>query len=312
MSYAAMDLGSSSFHLLVAAPDPRGGLVKLSSYREVLALGRHLDAEGRLPAAVIGRALDALGTMVALSRSFRAHPIAVGTSALRNARNRAELVQRAADSLDLRVEILSGSEEAELVYRGARSALSGLPERTAVLDLGGGSLEIAVGEQDACLYTASLPLGFLRVPSKEPRAVRAHVLASARAVVKRVRALAPEAWVLSGGTARALATLAGPAYRVEGRPLFRTGLETLAHELAASRPARLEELGVKPERGETIATGALVLAAAVDALRAPWVHLSRGGLREGVVLREMERRRRALDGRLGRRAAAYSAGMALR
>ena len=286
MHFAAMDLGSNSFHLLLAARGARGELVKLGSYKEVLKLGSSLGASGQLPEAAIARALDALGTMLALARSFRAAPIAVGTSALRSAKNGREFLRAAKSRFDIDVQILSGAEEAMLVYRGARSALSGLPGKIAVVDLGGGSVELALGDEEQCSCTESLPLGFLRFDRSSESEIRERVARDARAAAEHIRHLSPEACVASGGTARALAKILGPSARVEGRPVRRDELRSLSAELFRAGEARLTELGVDPARRDAIGVAATVLSALIDALGAPSVRISPGGLREGVLLRQ--------------------------
>ncbi len=294
MHFAAMDLGSNSFHLLVAARGPDGELVKLGAYKEVLKLSSSIDAAGRLPESTIARALDALGTMLAFARFFRAQPIAVGTSALRAAKNGQDFVRAAKRRLGLEVRILSGDEEAALAYSGARSALSGLPARIAVVDLGGGSVEIAVGElQEQCRCTETLPLGFLRFGASSESEIRERVAREVREVAARVRGLSPGACVASGGTARALAKVLGPSARVEGRPIQRDQLRSLSRELFHASPARLAELGIEPARRDAIGVGATVLSALVDGLGAPSLRISPGGLREGVLLQQMALSERA-------------------
>lgn len=295
MPIAALDLGSNSFHLLAAARGPRGELVRLGSYKEVLELASHVRESGALSEPVIARALDAVGTMLAFARSLRATPIAVGTSALRTAVNGIAFVRAARERFGLDVELLSGSEEASLAYHGARSGLNGLPSRVCVVDIGGGSVETAVGDSDRCRYTGTLPLGFLRFGDgfRDDLEIRARVEREARGVAERVRELAPEACVASGGTARALAKILGPAARVEGRPVRRDELRSLARELLRADAARLADLGVEPERRSVIGVGATVLSAFLDTLGAPSVRISPGGLREGVVLREFQSQRDA-------------------
>lgn len=294
MHFAAMDLGSNSFHLLVAARGSRGELVKLGAHKEVLKLGSSLDASGRLPDESIARALDALETMLAFARFFRAQPIAVGTSALRAAKNGQDFVRAAKRRLGLDVQILSGDEEAALAYSGARSALSGLPARIAVVDLGGGSAEIAVGErEEQCRCTETLPVGFLRFGSSSESEIRERVAHEAREVAARVRGLSPAACVASGGTARALAKVLGPSARVEGRPIHRDQLRALSRELFYASPTRLLELGVESSRRDAIGVGATVLSALVDELGAPSLRISSGGLREGVLLRQIAASERA-------------------
>jgi exopolyphosphatase/guanosine-5'-triphosphate,3'-diphosphate pyrophosphatase len=290
MHVAALDLGSNSFHLLAAARGPRGELLRLGSYKEALKLGSSIDERGALPEAAITRALDAVGTMLAFARFFRATPVAVGTSALRTATNGQHFVLAAAERFGLEVNVVSGAEEADLAYRGARSGLNGLPRRVAVVDLGGGSVEVAVGDADHCHSTSTLPLGFLRFARAacSDSEIRARVQREARSVADRVRDLAPEACVASGGTARALAKILGPSARVEGRPVHRDELRSLARELFHADAQRLAEFGIDPARRDSIGVGATLLSAVIDALGAPSVRVSPGGLREGVILKRFD------------------------
>jgi exopolyphosphatase/guanosine-5'-triphosphate,3'-diphosphate pyrophosphatase len=291
MNLAALDLGSNSFHLLVARANPTGGLTKLTSHKEVLRLGGVVKAHGRLPAPVFQTALDAVARMTAIARAFRAERmIAAGTSALRDAENGLEFCQLASRRFDVAVRLLSGREEGEIVYRGARYGCSDLPRRVAVVDIGGGSVEGAIGEGETLTQVESLPLGFLRLSEGLAGSrgalheqVRARVIADPRGVLARLREQQPEAWLFSGGTARALGALAGAA----GRELGAAELRRLAVEVAVATPDTLASRGVDPARTETLGVGASVFGALVETLGLSRLRIARGGLREGLLLQEL-------------------------
>lgn len=291
MNLAALDLGSNSFHLLVARANPTGGLTKLTSHKELLRLGGVVKAHGRLPAPVFQEALDAVARMTAIARAFRAERlVAAGTSALRDAANGLEFCQLASRRFGVAVRLLSGREEGEIVYRGARHGCSGLPRRVAVVDIGGGSVEIAIGEGNALVEVESLPLGFLRLSeglagshSALHEQVRARVIADPTGVLARLREQQPEAWLFSGGTARALGSLAGAA----GRELGASELRRLAVEVAIATPEERAARGVDPARTETLGVGASVFGALVETLGIARLRIARGGLREGLLLREL-------------------------
>lgn len=306
MDIAALDLGSNSFHMLVARVSG-DRLAKLGSRKYVLGLGAYVQRPGGIPAAVREQALCAVESMAAYARTFRhVRIVAVGTSALREASNGPELARAIQEHTGIPVDVVSGDVEAELVYAGARSALPGLPESVAVVDLGGGSLEIAAGREGSCRPVASLPLGFLRLG--RARGVGGTLdLASARAlagpslggVAPRLRSLAPDAWVFSGGTARAFGEV---ARRVAGvditRIRARVVLEVADFVVNASA-STLAAHGVDPARLPTLGAGAAMLGAAVEALAIRTIAISAGGLREGIVLKEsarlVEARRRQMD-----------------
>lgn len=295
MNLAALDLGSNSFHLLVARASGAGALTKLASHKAVLKLGGVVQQHGRLPPAVFDQALQALGAMLAVARPFRPERMAaVGTSALRDARNGAEFCRAALQRYGVSVELISGNEEGQLVYDGARSAFAGSAGRVAVIDIGGGSVEIAVGDGERSVFVESLPLGFLRLATlvgakgNEPASIEVlkdRVLTGSRSVAERLSALRPDAWVFSGGTARALGTLlsAGP----QGVP--GSAARHVAGELTRSTRTQLLALGVNDTRVDTLPLGAAVFAALVERFALTTLHISSGGLREGAILREWRR-----------------------
>jgi exopolyphosphatase/guanosine-5'-triphosphate,3'-diphosphate pyrophosphatase len=295
MSLGALDLGSNSFHLLVASVDRRGRLQKVAGRKVAIRLEQAVAASGRIPPETFARALDAVGDLLAVARRYEAEDVVVaGTSALREAENGSAFALAAGVRFGALVEILSGEEEGRLVYDGARSRMSELPERVGVIDLGGGSVEVAVGDDDACHYVRSLPLGFLRLArvlgvhgaldQQGSAAVAEHVRTAVSRVSEEVRALAPQAWLLSGGTARAL----GAVLEVEAGSAISTRQLVLAAERFASADTlKLVDLGVEPTRARGFGLGTLVLGTLAEAFGAPAVRVTPGGLREGLLLREI-------------------------
>jgi len=169
MKLAALDLGSNSFHLLVADMDRSGAFTKLGSHKEVLGLGNVVREHGRLTDQAFDAALSSVSGMVEVARELGAEKLStVATSALRDARNGQAFVQTCYEQLGVEVELLSGDEEARLAYRGARSALQLTNGRVVVADIGGGSVELASGDGADCDAVQSLPLGFLRLARAFP------------------------------------------------------------------------------------------------------------------------------------------------
>jgi exopolyphosphatase/guanosine-5'-triphosphate,3'-diphosphate pyrophosphatase len=293
MLLGALDLGSNSFHLLVARVDRRGELQKVTGRKAMIRLEEAVAATGRIPPETFSVALAAVGDLVAEARRRGAATIvAAGTSALREAENGAHFAAAASLRYGLDVQILTGEDEGRLVYDGARYRAGELPERVGVIDLGGGSAEIAIGDGDACHFAASLPLGFLRLArtldvhgaldDARWARVMAHVTSTALAIRGPVRELSPRAWLLSGGTARALGGVLGsePGAAISTRALLR-----LAERFARSAPSSLIGMGVEPPRARGFGLGSLVLALLSEELGAPAVRVTSGGLREGLLLR---------------------------
>ena len=295
MNIAALDLGSNSFHLLVARVGALGRIEKLGSAKRTPRLGESVAATGVIPPEAFRTALEAVGELATEARRYPIDRlVTVGTSALRDAKNGDEFVRAARARHGVHVELLSGTDEGRLVYEGARARLDQVPRRAVVLDLGGGSLEVALGDGPGATLVDSLPLGFLRVAhTLDARggmdaALRArvyeHVRTLGTTLAERLRAATPEAWLFSGGMARAAANLAGTK---PGEPMSGAALERLAERVGMLEPSRLVGLGVAPERARNFGLGVTLLAAVTDLFRIPALRVSPGGIREGLVLREL-------------------------
>jgi exopolyphosphatase/guanosine-5'-triphosphate,3'-diphosphate pyrophosphatase len=297
MRVAVHDLGSNSFHLLVAEADPvTRALEPVECVKNMVRLGSGTLESGFIDATSWTRGLAALDELASHAHRQRPDVVrAVATSALREARNGAAFAQEAGRRLGTTVEIVDGRREAELIYLGASSA--GIPDGVmTVIDVGGGSVELAVGALGECTGAFSLPLGVLRL--REALLPTGGALSEpvARAVADRVRSLAAGAAqavrsphvVLTSGTARALASLIA---RLDGLPTP-AGVITCAQlARAANHITRLDrkalaELGVEDARTDTIAVGAVVVLTLLELVGADSARVVDRALREGVVVRE--------------------------
>ncbi len=287
MKLAALDLGSNSFHLLVAQASGASELSKVGARKAVLRLGTEVQERGQLGPAAYHRAFAAVRDLAAAARELGAEKsMVVATSALRDARNGLAFCDECRDRLGLDVELLSGDEEARLAYLGARSAVPLSTGRVLVADIGGGSVELAGGEGPSCDSVQTLPLGFLRVG----RAFPTHEQGGTARLVRYVQAACEEAHfrvgrgdtlLLSGGTARAIGKLLGAPCASVARVL------ELCHQLCAASEQSLLALGVEPARAVSLSSAAAVVAGVVAALGQREVRISPRGLREGVILREL-------------------------
>jgi exopolyphosphatase/guanosine-5'-triphosphate,3'-diphosphate pyrophosphatase len=301
---AVLDLGSSSFHLLVTSAERRVHTEQL-----MVRLGARTLQTGVIDEDSWQSATAAIDSMVTTARAHGARRIvAVATSALREARNGGEFAAMIADRHGFRIEILDLADEARLIYRGVRAGLPRQFGRVAVVDLGGGSVGMAVGGTGDPALVRMLPLGVLRlresivpesghVSERVAEAITDLVRATAREAVRDVRAQAPEVVVFSSGTARTLARLArdlapeGPA----DERLSLDNLRRLVRILAKLRPSSLADLGVEEGRTDTIAPGAVVMTALTELLGFPSVLVSERALRDGVAERELARGRGARE-----------------
>src|ERR1039457_6038674 len=158
---AAVDLGSNSFHMVVARYS-HGQLVIIDRLREVVRLAAGVGDDGRIDKDVAARALACLERFGQRLRDMHARNVrVVGTNALRISRRKQAFLERARDALGFPIEIVSGMEEARLIYSGVAHNLPNELGRRLVIDIGGGSTEIIIGERYQALELESLQMGCL-------------------------------------------------------------------------------------------------------------------------------------------------------
>jgi len=299
---AVVDLGSTSFHMLVADVTRAGGLHVVARGRAMLELGSLLAASRHIPAEAEERALAAARRLARRARALGAKRLLpVGTAALREAANGRALRRRLGDALGSEVRLLTGEEEARLMFAAFRRRVMFPLGPVLGLDLGGGSLELALGdvrrirrEWTLGLGSARLRAEFVREDPPPPRAVRGlreRVRELTLPLAGAIRAAQPQLCVASGGTARALARLVvglrgmRPARSINGLVVPASELRAVARHLTATpRAARLRLPGMRRRRVDLLPTGALVLATAAETLGLEGYTLTDWGLREGVLL----------------------------
>ncbi len=291
---AAVDLGSNSFHMVVAqVVDGRPRVVDRLRERVVLAEG--LDAAKRLKPEAQRRALRAL-------RRFgqRLHDLprgsvrAVGTNALRQARNGQAFLQRARRELGHPIEVVSGREEARLIYSGVAHDLPTQPGRRLVVDIGGGSTECILGARLQPLLADSLfmgcvtwsrrffPRGELSARSME-RAVHA-AQREVQTLERSYRSLGWEHCIGSSGTILAIAGILREHGWDERGAITRRGLRKLRRAVLQARATRRLALpGLSPERADVLPGGLAILCGVFEELDIRCMTTSGGSLREGLL-----------------------------
>ena len=290
---AAADLGSNSFHLVVA--EVRGGqLVFVDRRKEFVRLAAGLDERKRLTPEASARALDCLDRFGERVRGLPLGTVrVVGTNTLRLARNANDLLEAAQRSLGHPVEIISGLEEARLIYLGVSRSLAG-DERRLAVDIGGGSTELIIGEGSQPLDLESLYMGCVssslrhfpngRVAEKRWRRAETAALVELEPVERRFRAGAGwESAVGSSGTVHSVATVVQAAgWCEEG-----ITLEALLRlrELLIERGTTMNGgiKGLSEGRAPVFAGGVAVLLATFKALGIERMRVAGGALREGAL-----------------------------
>jgi len=290
---AAVDLGSNSFHLEIGRVLERQ-IYPLDAVREVVRLGGGLTAEKRIDRATQAAALQALAKFAERLRGFPRQGVrAVGTNALRVAKNAGQFLREARAVLGFPIEVISGREEARLIYLGVAHALPVSARRRLVVDVGGGSTEFIIGTGLEPQLTESLYMGCLSYSLRffpdgkidKPR-MKAAELAARQELAGIVHAYRATGWedaVGSSGTARSLESiLRENGFAAEG--LTREGLERLRALLIKQERADPDRVaGLRANRAPVLPGGLAILTAVFDELGIEAMKVSEGALRHGVL-----------------------------
>ncbi|GMU79638.1 MAG: exopolyphosphatase [Acidimicrobiia bacterium] len=306
MRVAAVDLGSNSFHLIVAEVQP-GGFEPIITEKEMLRLGDLVGRHGRIPD-------DAAEAAVAVVRRFRQladaagaeEVVACATSALRRATNGGEVVDRIEAGSGVPIEVISGLREAELIFRAIRAGVLLEPSPALGFDLGGGSVEITLGDAAGLQYAASENLGVgtltARFVKSDPlskgdrRRLRAHLTDVLGPIADAVRSREPKMTVGSSGTLEDIARMAAlRAKREVGRSINQLSFTrrefTRVHDavLDATAAERVRFDGLETRRVDLIPAGVVFLATAMELFDFTEMTISEWALREGILLEVIDR-----------------------
>ena len=306
---AAIDVGTNSIHMIVVETERHGYRV-IDKEKEMVQLGRgSLGGEPLTPAA-IRRGVAATKKMVEIAHRWSVNEvIAVATSAVREARNRKAFTREVEKSSGIKLRVISGEEEADLIFRAVRNAIDFQNGTALCIDVGGGSVEIIVGTDKEVFFTRSEPLGALRLtqeylksdpPStKELERCRNHVRKTFKKFLPHVRSLGFDFCIGTSGTILALAELAAEAggngsAASDLRWLSQSRVEELIVQLSSIPMAeRVSRFKLDEKRAETIVAGAVVLDEFLRALKVRRMRACSAALREGIVSRALEDQRTA-------------------
>jgi len=280
-----LELGSNSFQLKGFDISAGGHVQNTWGLKRTVRLVRGLGADGQLDAEHVRRGLDAVAELLAATQDEQPL-ICVATSAVREAKNRTMLLSPLVSRYGVVTRVLSGDEEARLSFDGALATMTGSLGRVCVVDIGGGSTEIALGDQRGPEFTHSARVGTLLGKRALDELER-----QALPTLARLRWANLDHVIFASGTARALQKLLVSQGAVaDGEPLPVALIESLAPALDGVPVAEFVRHGLSAERATTMPTGARLIAAVARAIGASVIDVADGGLREGVALREWRRR----------------------
>jgi exopolyphosphatase/guanosine-5'-triphosphate,3'-diphosphate pyrophosphatase len=309
MRLGVLDVGSNTVHLLVVDAHRGAHPTPMHDDRSVLRLAEHVGADGKLSKAGERALLSAVQRAKRQAADQRCDDLlAFVTSAIRDADNGAAVLRRVREQTGVDLQVLTGEDEARLTFLAVRRWFGWSAGRLLVLDIGGGSLELASGLDEDPDVALSLPLGAGRMTRRflpgaasggRPdlaalRELADHADDLLAPAAKKLRAVGPpDLVVATSKTFRTLARLTGAAPYSAGlrapRQLTLDGLGQLLGFVARIESSALAELqGVSPDRAHQIPGGAVVARAAMRALDVPSVRICPWALREGVILRRLD------------------------
>ncbi|KIF05060.1 exopolyphosphatase [Streptomyces sp. RSD-27] len=305
MRLGVLDVGSNTVHLLVVDAHPGARPLPAHSHKVQLRLAGLLDESGAIAPEGVERLVSVIGDAVQAAEDKGCEDVLpFATSAVREATNADEVLARVKAETGVELPVLSGEDEARLTFLAVRRWFGWSAGKLLVLDIGGGSLEIAYGIDEDPDAAVSLPLGAGRLtsawlPADPPdpadvKALRRHVRAQiARTVGEFSRFGAPDHVVATSKTFKQLARIAGAAREADGlyvqRDLTRKSLEEWVPRLTTMTTAERSALpGVSDGRASQLLAGALVAEAAMDLFGVDTLEICPWALREGVILRRLD------------------------
>lgn len=291
--YAALDLGSNSFHLLIARFE-RGKLIVVDRLKESVRIGAGLQADGTLDASTMNAALAALQRLGERLRSLPpSHVRVVGTNTLRAAKNRDEFLALAEQALGVPINVISGVEEARLIYQGVARDFTPGEKNRLVVDIGGGSTELVLGRSKPA-QLESLYMGcvaFSRSYFADGKLTRRNydkAVLAARGELQSVASRFDHAnWaeaVGSSGTVRGIERVLDAMGLIRHHLITPQGLDGLAEAVIACKHVDTLQLpGLDEERRPVFAGGLAVLHGVFQELGIESMHVSMYAIREGII-----------------------------
>ncbi len=305
MRLGVLDVGSNTVHLLVVDAHPGAPPVPAHSEKAELRLAELSRPNGAIGPAALDRLVETIGNARAVAKKQEVDELlAFATSALRDAPDSADVIAAIGRRAKVELEVLSGTEEARLTFLAVRRWSGWSAGRLMVLDIGGGSLEVAVGTDEEPYVAESLPVGagvmtrgFLASdPPRGPElgALRRHVREQLVPLAARMRkAPAPHRVAGTSKTFRTLARLAGAAPSSAGplvpRRLTHGQVVAVLNRVARMPTEKRAALdGLSASRATQIVAGAVVADVAMEALGVDGLEICPWALREGVILRRLD------------------------
>jgi len=292
---AAVDLGSNSFHMVIASLEENGSLKIIDTIKEMVRLGAGLDYRNNLDEESQQRALDCLSRFSQRLQNIDKKDIRIaGTNTLRIAKNARKFIKRARKILNHRIEIISGIEEARLVYHGAIYSLAELGNKRLVVDIGGGSTEVIIGENLKPKKLESLEMGCVSITKKffaDGQITKSRLKAADIFVRREIEPVKYEylktGWEQCVGTSGSIRSISKVllANEITDGTITDKGLKQLLDKVLEFEVIhKIKFDGLISQRQPVFIGGLVVLNAVFKALKLKQMMASDGALREGLML----------------------------
>ena len=296
-TFAAVDIGSNSVRLKISRL-VRHRLTEIHEDREVTRLGESVYRSGFLSPEAIANTVKVLRRFHRAVQNAGADAVrVVATSALRDARNGRAFLEWVRSSTGWNVDVISGLEEARLIHLGLVSSMRISASRLLMVDLGGGSCELTISDENHIRSTISLPLGAVRLTNEflqhdpprksEMRQMQGFIVREIERTADRIRRARPKAVIATSGTAESLAAVCHGLYKTKGArasSVSRAQMRRIA-KLITRLPleGRRKLSGVGPRRAEIIVAGSAAYAALLERCQLLGFRYSPLGLRDGLL-----------------------------
>ena len=312
---AAIDIGTNSFHLVIAKIDSKKRFTVLTRAKEVVRLGSSSNDMKYISPESIERGVETLKRFKLICDSFKAEIIAVATSATREALNKQVFLQKVLEETGIEISIVSGYEEARLIYLGVLQSLDIYNKKILLIDIGGGSTEFLIGEKGEVKIASSLKIGAVRLTNKfslnekinksDLKNSKIFVKGAINQIVRILEGNDYELVVGSSGTINNIGSIISadnnPAadyeislngFIIKKKP-FHTAIDKIYD--AESLAERLSIPGLDPKRADIITAGAVILEQIFSDLKIEKMTLSSFALREGIIMNYIQQRSGEFD-----------------
>lgn len=295
--YATIDVGSNSVLLLIAEKTPAGNWHFLEERSEISRLGENLQNTSNLKPEAMERTIAVLSEYVKIAHNYKVEQIvAAGTMALRSAQNSTDFIDKAVKECGLEVEIIPGTEEARLSFLAVQKGLHIQTEQILVFDVGGGSTEFILGDNESITDKISLNIGAIRLTENilTSNPVTIHELLRASVAIERDLEdwIPPKGATTYAGIGGTITTITAVAQKMVAYDSTKIQGMVLQHQeiirqiemyQAKTLAERQEIAGLSPKRADIILAGALIVHAILHKVKAREVMVSAQGLRHGIL-----------------------------